>query len=848
MLRIPVGVHDAADFPTPRSEECLAKTRQLPDGTCGRGCSVCVHLSAACLVLRELRRHFAGTPLEKQLPPVADWLCALHDIGKMTPLFQQKIYAALGIDRFPGRGLERVDIDHALCSQILLENLFGEAFARLAGAHHGIGCRKNTIGSHLDWLGGPGWDELRLRLLEELKTRLNLPPFDAGEITSRNEAVVLGATILADWISSGMDLPPEAIPTSELAASAVREAGFLPFQVVPGLDFETIFGFLPNSLQSLIAGQVTPGAVYAVESEMGSGKTEAALYLGYRLLCEKKIDGIYFALPTQLTSEKIRDRVNAFLKKILSPDSPREALLVHGDAWLNWTLYEEAEDGGERRKPDSWFYSAKRALLAPFAVGTVDQALLSVINVKHRDLRAFGLAGKLVVIDEVHSYDSYTGRLVRELAARLRDWGATVVILSATLTCSARKELLQLSGTPSPAYPLVAVATPETAVEEFPFAGAPAREVAVRHSTDESDCIKDAISRAASGQQVLWIENTVDNAQRIYRQLAAAAPQSVELGLLHSRYPRCERDLRESHWVGIYGKDGKAERARCGRILVGTQLLEQSIDIDSDSLFTRLAPSDMILQRIGRLWRHTLPRPAGAVRGVTLLHSQIYDPKSDLFHDRNQDLPYERYVLCRTQEVWLPLARVVLTDDIRPILEATYLDRPETGSLSQLKSELVVKRDELTRQALIASSTVPNTVDDDRACTRINEDIQVEVLLLCNRNGGSDPRRELRTRFREEPILIPPPDAPPAERKEALKLLKSVMIKVPERLAPDYAAFPLDPYLEHIVYLGQDGNRPVRAAFCDDAGRLLDRSGQRIAVGKYRFIYHPETGYTKEEQ
>ena len=583
---------------------------------------------------------------------------------------------------------------------------------------------------------------------------------------------------------------------------------------------------------------------------MGSGKTEAALYLGYRLLCERKIDGIYFALPTQLTSEKIRDRVNSFLEKILAPGSPREALLVHGDAWLDWNLYEEGGDGGTHRKPDSWFYSAKRALLAPFAVGTVDQALLSVINVRHRDLRAFGLAGKLVVIDEVHSYDNYTGQLVRELAARLRDWGATVVILSATLTCAARKELLQMSGTPSPAYPLVAVAPPETAVEELPFPGDPAREVSICHSTDENACMADAISRAVAGQQVLWIENTVDNAQRIFRQFDTNAPQSVELGLLHSRYPRCEREKRESRWVGIYGKDGKPERVRCGRILVGTQLLEQSIDIDSDYLFTRLAPSDMILQRIGRLWRHggKLPRPAGAVRGMTLLHSQIYDPESDLFHGRNQDLPYERYVLCRTQEVWLPRTRVVLPDEIRPILEGTYIGRSETGSLLQLKSELKQKRDELTRKAQIASSTAQNTVDDDRACTRINEDIQVEVLLLCNRNGGGDLHRELRTLFRQEPVAIPPPDAPVTARKEALKLLKSQMVKVPERLAPDYAGFPLDPYLEHIIYLGQDGSRPVRAAYCDDAGRLLNRSGQRVAVGKDTFTYHSKTGYTKEEQ
>ncbi len=837
------------DFPVPARGECMAKTRKTPDGTCVPGCSVFVHLLAVCLVLRELRRHFAGTPLEKQLPAVADWLGALHDIGKMTPLFLRKIYAALGIDRFPGRSLDSVKEDHARCSQILLEEQFGEAFARLAGAHHGVGFRLNPYRRNAcDWLGGSGWDALRTQLLGELDTELELPPFDAGEITARNEAVLLGATILADWIGSGMDLSPEAVPDSELAASAVRQAGFLPFRVLPGLDFKALFGFPPNSLQSLIAGRIEPGAVYVVESEMGSGKTEAALYLGYRLLCEKKITGIYFALPTQLTSEKIRDRVNSFLQTILASDSPRETLLVHGDAWLDWNLYEETEDGESRRRPDSWFYSAKRALLAPFAVGTVDQALLSVINVKHRDLRAFGLAGKLVVIDEVHSYDYFTGGLIQELVDRLRGWGATVIILSATLTCSARKELLRTDCASSSAYPLVTLAPPEGVIGELPFTGEAGREVAIGHSVDESACLADAINRAAAGQQVLWVENTVGNAQRIYRLLESAAPQAVELGLLHSRYPRCEREVRESYWVGIYGKEGGKERTKRGRILVGTQILEQSIDIDADYLFSRLAPSDMILQRIGRLWRHKekLPRPAGAVRGMTLVHDKIYQLMENLLYKTEDDLPYERYVLCRTQEVWLPRNRVVLPDEIRPILEATYAGRSESGARQQLKSGLERKCKDFRQMALLAASVARNTEDDDRACTRINDEVQVEVLLLENRNGGADLRRELRTLFGTVPI--PPADAPQAAKKEALKQLKYRMVKVPEYLAPDYASFPLESSLEHIVYLGQDGNRPVRAAYRDDAKRLLDRFGQRVATGKHTFSYHSDTGYTKEEK
>jgi CRISPR-associated endonuclease/helicase Cas3 len=139
---------------------------------------------------------------------------------------------------------------------------------------------------------------------------------------------------------------------------------------------------------------------------MGLGKTEAALYAAYQLLAKQKATGIYFALPTQLTSNKIHERVNAFLAKILhTTNSNQNALLLHSNAWLKRELAVEGNPNG------SWFEESKRGILAPFAVGTIDQALMAVMNIKHGFVRAFGLAGKVVILDEVHSYDTYTGTL-----------------------------------------------------------------------------------------------------------------------------------------------------------------------------------------------------------------------------------------------------------------------------------------------------------------------------------------------------------------------------------------------------------------------------------------------------
>lgn len=159
---------------------------------------------------------------------------------------------------------------------------------------------------------------------------------------------------------------------------------------------------------------------------MGMGKTEAALYAAYRMLEQGKAGGIYFALPTQLTSNKIHDRVNAFLSRILLQDSLQAPLLLHGKAWLK--TFSEQEMGEDAAPGKPWFQSGKRGLLAPFAVGTIDQALMAVIRVRHSrtGLRS---CGKGRHHDEIHSYDTYTGTIIDELVALLRELKCTVIIL-----------------------------------------------------------------------------------------------------------------------------------------------------------------------------------------------------------------------------------------------------------------------------------------------------------------------------------------------------------------------------------------------------------------------------------
>ena len=350
-------------------------------------------------------------------------------------------------------------------------------------------------------------------------------------------------------------------------------------KVVAGLSFEDIFGFSPNSLQQVCCRKIVPGEINVIESEMGSGKTEAALYIAYKLLESNSASGIYFALPTQLTSEKIHARLNQFLQKISGDSRAGNALLIHGNAHLEWNLHveDEAEENKEFVR-DSWFQSKKRALLAPFGAGTVDQALLAVLNARHNAVRAFALAGKVVIIDECHSYDHYTGFLLKKLIEKLREAHCTVLVLSATLTDKARREFAllaprQLSPGTLQAYPLVSGSFPDSQEELLiPFAGNPSRRVELSFRREE-ESLALALEKAEQGEQVLWLENTVAKAQEVFRQLSCCAG-NIELGLIHSRFPRCVRAENENKWVDLLGKNGSALRNKCGRILVGTQVLE----------------------------------------------------------------------------------------------------------------------------------------------------------------------------------------------------------------------------------------------------------------------------------
>jgi len=583
---------------------------------------------------------------------------------------------------------------------------------------------------------------------------------------------------------------------------------------------------------------------------MGSGKTEAALYAAYRIIEEKEATGIYFALPTQLTSNKVYERMNEFVGKIITPSAGIEKThLVHSTAWLHdVTLGEDGDSGG------SWFDGTKRGILAPFAVGTVDQALMAVMNVRHGFVRTFGLAGKVVILDEVHSYDTYTGTIIDALISLLRQLHCTVIILSATLTESQKRSLLHIDESIEHEYPLVS-GYPSTKTISKSFFQKPAgynEQLEVTISLDretDTTAFSQAVQRASNRQQVLWIENTVDEAQETFRILSASLQGlGIECGLLHSRFILKDRTTLEEHWISLLGKEGRDKRTQCGRILVGTQVLEQSLDIDADFLITRICPTDMLLQRIGRLWRHrendTL-RPTGSCCEV-----EIISPSYDAVVQGGDDFGktgkvYSPYVLLRTLEAWNGRTAIQVPRNIRLLLEATYSEREETGIARQYKEELRTEKEKLQQMAAIGLSHAIQTLPESKAHTRYSEIDSINVLLLSD-ISGVDGGQKVRFLDGSE-CYIPAFSKDPKQKRIIAATLLQQCVRVSDYIAP----LPIQnlSWLKPYVYVGSrdDDETPFRLAIVQKDEALRGFFEEEINE-RYSLHYNSILGYQSHKR
>jgi CRISPR-associated endonuclease/helicase Cas3 len=842
-------------------DQCLAKSRKTDEGVVLPGRLVFSHCQIVGEVARAIMMRMPDWLRAELFPDGAELIAAAHDIGKVSPTFQKKIYTALSrkddavlasLKAFNAEA-EKCWGGHAGVSQVTAEaQNAGKYIPEILGQHHGFSPNLAFYQAASETFGGAPWQAQRIELLAQLKQVLNIDfPLVKDALQAR---VLAGLTTVSDWIGSGSLFEDPSGDWQSNIEQALDCAGFVQPQLKSGLGFVEVFGFAPKAAQIKLIEAANQRGVYVLEAPMGLGKTEAALYAAYRLMQKKQATGIYFALPTQLTSDKIHERVNAFLNRILEDGSPhKQALLVHGNAWLKqFEMGEEGNPGG------AWFAQGKRSILAPFAVGTVDQALMAVMNVKHGFVRTFGLAGKVVILDEVHSYDSFTGTILDALVKALRELRCTVIILSATLTQERRATLLGIApqkavGSLSP-YPLI-TAQPN---DSDPVDGN-AMEIAVEHISDvsvaiahhsEADAIEEVLRRAEEGQQVLWIENTVKEAQDLYQKLAArTSGMEVKCGLLHSRFTKADRAANEEAWVTCFGKGGADVRVRHGRILVGTQVLEQSLDIDADFLVTRIAPTDMLLQRLGRLWRHPeTSRPQGARRDAWILSPDLATAivSPEMVFGATEKI-YAPYVLCRSLAIWQGLTQVRLPGQIRELIEATYAAQEESEHMARHLYKVEAMRVRLKHLALRGLSEAGTTQPEEKAQTRHSELESTEVLLIRAYQQDLGKQGTWVTLLDSKRLWVPH-NGRSLKRKQWREISATLMqntLKVADYLAPNAVSKSRIDWLGDYFYLGRpeyEESIMLRVALVDESGAVksLDNS---VVNDSYQISYDPSVGY-----
>ncbi|MBP8141081.1 MAG: CRISPR-associated helicase Cas3' [Acidovorax sp.] len=452
---------------------------------------------------------------------------------------------------------------------------------------------------------------------------------------------VAGLAVLADWIGSNAEIfkyrstPDLALQdywqqALGLAQQALEQSEVLPSQRQPERPFQQLFPGIqtPSPLQTWAASAALAPSpqIHLLEDVTGAGKTEAAIMLAHRLMAQGCADGFFIGLPTMATANAMYERVAQVYGQLFS--SMPSLVLAHGRKALvesfAASVVQPGHDENDVRQGDEsatrrcsrWLADHnKRALLAPAGVGTIDQALLGALCSKHQSLRLLGLWRKVLVVDEVHACDAYMQETLEKLLEFHASAGGSAILLSATLTQQMKSSLLQAYGRGlgcrgpalgATAYPLVTTWAPHSALvaTEVPLATRrDVRRTVQVHYTSDFDAVLEHITAAlAVGQCVAWIRNTVGDALAAYDEMAQRIPVEHIL-LFHARFALGDRLAREDAVLDTFGLDSGPQQ-RAGRLLIATQVAEQSLDIDADVVVTDLAPVDRLLQRAGRLRRH----------------------------------------------------------------------------------------------------------------------------------------------------------------------------------------------------------------------------------------------------
>ena len=705
-------------------------------------------------------------------------LAALHDVGKISETFRAVIR-----ERRPGAYRHWKLSDTLLTGPLdsILGPVFGsdihvrgELYAAVSGHHGGpersndrreLARRRKAIGTEAEE-AAVQWTTLLLDMLPDG----SLEGLD--QTTARRLSWLLsGLTVAADWVGSNVEWFGPALPdvtpadylqrARDQASYAVTQAGLSAKLAAIGKDARALTELADlRPMQGAVEAVVLPdGPVLALIEDMtGAGKTEAALILAHRMIGSEKANGLFFALPTMATANAMFGRMTAAATRLFM--APPSLTLVHGRAGVHEgfrALVGAEDDETPEAGCTRWLADdRRRALLADVGIGTIDQALLSILPTRFATLRLFGLTNRILIVDEAHAYDPYMQRQLETLLRMQALSGGSAIVMTATLPLGMRQAYANafrdgLSCEPVSlscgAYPAMAIVGGKTvhqrSVEPAPAAHRMVRVVRVDSAEKAIDCL---LANAHADAACLWVRNAVDDAIAAVEKLRAlGCPAS----LLHARFALGDRLRHEAAAMKNFGRDGIG---RAGQVLVATQVVEASLDLDFDAMVSDLAPIGALVQRAGRLWRHMDRRRAEErpVSGPTLTVLSL-DP------DQVTDARWLNNVLGRGARVyrhdhqWLT-ARAIFDahaisepDGVRALIEAVHgqdvPDLPEPLARSSQEAEGATQAEVALAQQNVVDpragylrGTGDAVWSDERFPTRLG--VEETTLVLARREGG----------------------------------------------------------------------------------------------------------------
>ena len=862
---------------------------------------------------------------------VVVFLAGVHDIGKATPSFVNKIHPqtaetapaeqlrAAGLDPTPNDLESSMALVHSLASyeivrQWLIQHevkpRIANSIAEIVGAHHGFPVPSGALERTETLLDQypEQWHAAHGEILDSIARVtgvLTVLPQIRRKIKAADLQVLTGFVILADWIASNQDAFPmvRTSPEPRRAKDGFSSTQLSqPWHPHPALDedladmFHMAFGWpaeqAPRPMQ-MIATQAAMAMSHAglmlIEAPTGNGKTEAALMAAQVLGNTTGAQGAVIGTPTMATADGLFRRVENWADRQASGNDTFTMSLAHSKNFLN-------KDFGRLRLRDidtaadtssgpvshiiasQWMSGARRALLATFVVGTVDQIFMLPLRTRYSMLRHLSLSGKVVIIDEVHAYSTYTNGYLHSTLTWLAWYGVPVILLSATLPHEQKIALLETyqRGLRVSRPDEIAISTQYPSVTVLDNDGV--HEFAVPLSVDlidddESTLVDLLAAQTHDGGCILIVANTVDRAQSLFKEISERFPG--EAILVHSRFTAKERSTKERRLLDALGREATVENGRRPHRLfvIGTQVVEQSLDIDADLLVTDIAPMDLLMQRAGRLHRHKehspgrpepLLEPRILIRGMRNVDVDSYAESEPPSFDPGARAVYLEKPLLASS---LILYRDVLTHGFqRPwslssLVQKAYdpdLTVPEfwqerwrsaenawqeAQTCAERRSETFRLKDPVDYDHfddMFIRVSEPLRGDDGSAQVR-DTDPSIEVLVILVREDSYSPI--------STPDTVIPFDRPP-NHAETRELLKSSL-----RLPPRISRI-MNSMKENLRLLAESTPRmwsdvphlATQVALCIDARTSTSSSLVDIAHHTIVFSYSEQLGLKEEKQ